>query len=94
MFSAAHDLTLTSSQISGMQVSPSEIEDALLEHPDALLADAAVAGVRGLGRTPDERVPRAWVVLSAAGAARGADAAVAALHEWARTRLSSYKQLR
>jgi acyl-coenzyme A synthetase/AMP-(fatty) acid ligase len=77
-----------------MQVSPSELEDALLEHPDGLVADAAVAGVLGPGRTPDERVPRAWVILSAAGVARGADTAVAALHEWARTRLSSYKQLR
>ena len=54
-----------------MQVSPTEIEDVLLAHPEKLVVDACVAGVSG-GRTSDERNPRAWVVLSAAGRAQGA----------------------
>ena len=53
-------------KISGMQVSPREIEDTLLAHPEGLLSDVTVSGVRG-GRTADEKVPRAWVVLSPAG---------------------------
>jgi acyl-CoA synthetase (AMP-forming)/AMP-acid ligase II len=76
-----------------MQVAPSEIEDALLAHPDGLVVDAAVAGVAG-GRTTDERVPRAWVVLAPAGRRRGARASKDALDAWVRARLSKYKWLR
>jgi acyl-CoA synthetase (AMP-forming)/AMP-acid ligase II len=54
-----------------MQVSPVEIENTLLAHPDALIADATVAGVSG-GRTSDEKIPHAWVVLSEAGEGRKA----------------------
>ena len=42
----------------------------------------------------DELLPRAWVVLSNAGKAQGADAVLAALDQWARTRLSKHKWLR
>ncbi|KAI5821633.1 acetyl-CoA synthetase-like protein, partial [Schizophyllum commune Tattone D] len=34
---------------------------------DLRVLDVAVAGVRGHGRTSDERVPRAWVVLGGVG---------------------------
>ena len=53
-------------KVSGAQVSPTEIENALLAYPEKLIADVTVAGVSG-GRTSDEKVPRAWVVLSEEG---------------------------
>ncbi|KAG0706739.1 hypothetical protein DFH29DRAFT_980202 [Suillus ampliporus] len=80
-------------KISGMQVSPVEIEDTLLSHPNKLITDATVAGVSG-GRTSDERIPRAWVVLSPAGVALGEKEVVAQLDAWVRERLSRYKWLR
>lgn len=76
-----------------MQVSPVEIENTLLAHPDRLIVDATVAGVSG-GRTSDEKVPRAWVVLSETGKQKGEAAAVEALDAWARASLSKYKRLR
>lgn len=80
-------------KVSGVQVSPTEVEDALLAHPDKLLADVCVAGVSG-GRTSDEKNPRAWIVLSEEGRRRGADATVRALDEFVRKNLSRYKWLR
>ncbi|KAG6807026.1 hypothetical protein H0H93_002064, partial [Arthromyces matolae] len=53
-------------KVSGSQVSPVEIENCLLAEPRHLITDVTVAGVSG-GRTSDEKVPRAWVVLSDAG---------------------------
>ncbi|KAI5900806.1 uncharacterized protein SCHCODRAFT_02608834 [Schizophyllum commune H4-8] len=70
-------------------------------HPRVL--DAAVAGVRGHGRTADERVPRAWVVLEGASSTAEDRAAIVdarhaaivdALHAWTRARLSRHKWLR
>ncbi|KAA1469624.1 acetyl-CoA synthetase-like protein [Dentipellis sp. KUC8613] len=82
-------------KVSGSQVSPTEIEDVLLQHPERLIADCAVAGVRTAhARLADERVPRAWVVLSAAGRTRGHATVLAALDAWARGRLSKHKWLR
>ncbi|KAG1732677.1 uncharacterized protein EDB91DRAFT_1084707 [Suillus paluster] len=80
-------------KISGMQVSPFEIENTLLEQPDKLITDVSVAGVSG-GRTSDERIPRAWVVLSSAGAALGEKEVVARLNGWVKERLSRHKWLR
>ncbi|KAF7355679.1 hypothetical protein MSAN_01485700 [Mycena sanguinolenta] len=80
-------------KVSGVQVSPMEIEDVLLAHPAKLISDATVAGVSG-GRTADEKVPRAWVVLSAAGKAQGASAVIEALEAWYKESLSKYKWLR
>lgn len=76
-----------------MQVSPSEIEETLLSHPEELIVDVTVAGVSG-GRTADERVPRAWIVLSRHGEARGATEVTARLEAWVRDMLSRYKWLR
>lgn len=42
-------------KISGMHVSPVEIENTLLAYPDKLITDVCVAGVSG-GRTWDERI--------------------------------------
>ncbi|KAG1739566.1 hypothetical protein EDB19DRAFT_1895468 [Suillus lakei] len=50
-------------------------------------------GVSG-GRTSDERIPRAWVVLSPAGATLGEKEVVTRLHAWVQERLSRYKWLR
>ncbi|KAN0129536.1 hypothetical protein V8E53_012718 [Lactarius tabidus] len=80
-------------KISGQQVSPTEIEDTMLEHPSQLINDVAVAGVKG-DRLSDELVPRAWVVLSRLGKEKGAEAVFAALDEWTRSRLSKHKWLR
>ncbi|KAG1735180.1 hypothetical protein EDB19DRAFT_1995302 [Suillus lakei] len=80
-------------KISGMQVSPVEIEDTLLAHPNKFITDVSVAGVSG-GRTSDERIPRAWIVLSPAGAELGEKEVVARLDAWVQERLSRYKWLR
>ena len=74
-------------------MSPTEIENALLANPDRLVSDVTVAGVSG-GRTSDEKVPRAWVVLSDEGRKRGEQAVVQALHSWIQKSLSKYKWLR
>jgi len=52
-----------------------------------------VAGVSG-GRTPDEKVPRAWVVLSQSGKRKGAAATIKALEEWTQKNLTKQKWLR
>ncbi|KAJ7285273.1 hypothetical protein C8J57DRAFT_1498107 [Mycena rebaudengoi] len=80
-------------KVSGVQVSPVEIENVLFAHPGGLLTDVAVAGVSG-GRTEDEKVPRAWVVLSSAGEKKGAAAVVQELEDWHKESLSRYKWLR
>jgi acyl-CoA synthetase (AMP-forming)/AMP-acid ligase II len=73
-----------------MQVSPTEIEEVLLMQPDNLIIDVTVAGVSG-GRSPDEKVPRAWIVLSDAGKKRSTDEVVKTLKGWCRKNLSKYK---
>lgn len=80
-------------KVSGTQVSPVEIEDTILAHPEYLVSDVAVAGVPGT-RMDDELVPRAWVILSADGRRRGERYVVSAIDNWVRTRLSRPKWLR
>lgn len=80
-------------KVSGKQVSPTEIENTIREHPSRFITDVAVAGVQG-ERMSDELVPRAWVVLSDAGKERGEEAVLAAIDKWARLRLSKHKWLR
>ncbi|KAG0708433.1 hypothetical protein DFH29DRAFT_870962 [Suillus ampliporus] len=80
-------------RISGMQVSPVEIENTILAQPDKLIIDVTVAGVSG-GRPSDERIPRAWIVLSPAGAALSEKEVIARLDAWVQERLSQYKWLR
>lgn len=70
-----------------------EIEGALLAEPRKLIMDATVAGVSG-GRISDEKVPRAWIVLSSAGRKLGADATIRELKAWHEDNLSKYKWLR
>lgn len=74
-------------------MSPVEIEDVLLAHPRRLITDVTVAGVSG-GRTEDEKVPRAWVVLSDTGKKLGAAATIKELEAWHQEQLSKYKWLR
>ncbi|KAJ7321145.1 hypothetical protein DFH08DRAFT_889999 [Mycena albidolilacea] len=80
-------------KVSGTQVSPMEIEDVLFAHPEKLISDVSVAGVSG-GRTDDEKVPRAWIVLSSSGQKKGPAAVITALEQWHRESLSKYKWLR
>ena len=80
-------------KVSGVQVSPSEIELVLRSHPDGLITDVSVAGVAGT-RTADEKIPRAWVVLSDEGKRRGEASVRQELDGWVKQNLSSYKWLR
>lgn len=80
-------------KISGVQVSPSELEIALMAQPDGLIEDIVVAGVSG-GRTSDEKVPRAWIVLNRAGKKKGAAATINALEAWSQQNLTKHKWLR
>ncbi|KAF5317551.1 hypothetical protein D9619_013140 [Psilocybe cf. subviscida] len=82
-------------KVSGAQVSPVEIENCLLTHPAHLITDATVAGVTG-GRTEDEKVPRAWVVLSDLGKSKewGREKVIKELERWHQENLSKYKWLR
>ena len=74
-------------------MSPVEIENCLLNHPEKLINDVTVAGVSG-GRTSDEKVPRAWIVLNSEGKKRGASAVMKDLDSWHKKNLSKYKWLR
>ncbi|KAF7768672.1 hypothetical protein Agabi119p4_7915 [Agaricus bisporus var. burnettii] len=80
-------------KVSGIQVSPVEIENVLLAHPQKLITDVTVAGVSG-GRTSDEKVPRAWIVLSPKGEQAGAQTVIKELDNWHKKNLSKYKWLR
>ncbi|KAG9075934.1 hypothetical protein FS749_012336 [Ceratobasidium sp. UAMH 11750] len=80
-------------KVSGVQVSPAEIEAVLKAHPNAYLSDVCVAGVPG-ERDSGELVPRAWIVLSSAGHEAGSKKVIAGLHEWVQGQLSKPKQLR
>ncbi|KAG1849254.1 hypothetical protein F4604DRAFT_1935052 [Suillus subluteus] len=73
-----------------MQVSPVAIENTILAQPDRLITDVSVSG----GRTPDERILRAWIVLSPAGAVLGEKEVVTRLNVWVQERLGRYKWLR
>ena len=78
-----------------MQVSPTEIEVALLDHPDRLIIDAAVAGVTLKSMDEqNEKVPRAWVVLSPLGRKSGKRKAAEELEAWTKQTLSKYKWLK
>ncbi|RXW14327.1 hypothetical protein EST38_g11522 [Candolleomyces aberdarensis] len=80
-------------KVSGAQVSPVEIEDCLLANPQKLIIDVTVAGVSG-GRTSDEKVPRAWIVLSGSGKKLGTKETIKALDKWIQGSLSKYKWVR
>lgn len=80
-------------KVSGSQVSPTEIEIVLRAHPKGLIDDVIVAGVSG-GHTPDEKVPRAWLVLSDAGSKMGAEGVKRELEAWTQDNLSRHKWLR
>jgi acyl-CoA synthetase (AMP-forming)/AMP-acid ligase II len=80
-------------KVSGTQVSPREIEETLLAHPSNLVVDAVVAGVSG-GRTVDEKIPRAWVVLGPAAKDLDPQDVVRELEVWCQKSFSKYKWLR
>ncbi|KAI0078255.1 amp dependent CoA ligase [Panus rudis PR-1116 ss-1] len=80
-------------KVSGVQVSPLEIENVLNAHPGKLIIDVSVAGVSG-DRLSDEKVPRAWVVLSQDGKRVGAAKVSRELELWVQKNLSRPKWLR
>jgi acyl-CoA synthetase (AMP-forming)/AMP-acid ligase II len=65
----------------------------LRAQPDGLIDDVVVAGVSG-GRTSDEKIPRAWIVLSQSGKRNGAAATIKSLEEWSQQSLAKQKWLR
>jgi acyl-CoA synthetase (AMP-forming)/AMP-acid ligase II len=79
--------------VSGVQVAPSEIEILLLEHPAKYIIDVAVAGVQGV-RMADEKVPKAWIVLSEEGKKKGRKLVMQELDAYVKDQLSSPKWLR
>jgi acyl-CoA synthetase (AMP-forming)/AMP-acid ligase II len=89
-------------KISGMQVSPSELETFLLSPSSSsasissLIIDVAVAGVSTShsSRTEDELVPRAWVVPSMAGRALGENKLKREVEKAVKEGMSKYKWLR
>ncbi|KIJ53944.1 hypothetical protein M422DRAFT_153797 [Sphaerobolus stellatus SS14] len=82
-------------KVSGLQVSPAEIQDVLLDEPSGLVLDVAVAGVQLTGaRTSDDNAPRAWIVLTEKGKKIGEDSARKVIDGWAKKSLSKYKWLR
>lgn len=58
-----------------------------------MISDVTVAGVSG-GRTEDEKVPHAWIVLAEHGKALGGPAVIKELETWHQSNLSRYKWLR
>lgn len=79
-------------KVKGLQVAATEVEDTLLEHPDALVRDACVAGVDN-GRGDGSLFVRAWVVLTDAGEKLSGDQVAEELDQWVKSRLSRHKWL-
>ena len=71
-------------KVSGLWVSPIEVEECLLQHPDVALAAVIGALDEGLLK------PKAFVVPRSGALARG-DALVAALQQHVKARLSKHK---
>lgn len=70
-------------KVRGSQVSPSEIEAALLTHPDII--DAAVIGITAKKRSDGEE-PRAYITLS-----EGSTLSQADIHDYLAQHLARYK---
>jgi len=83
-------------KVGGSQVAPAEIETCILDMPGGLIDDVCVAGVippkARLGK--DEKLPRAWIVLSEKGKAAGEKAVTKQVDHWIKSHLSRYKALR
>lgn len=82
-------------KVSGLQVSPAEIESTILTDPSNIVSDVAVAGVQlPTARTTDDKAPRAWVVLTQKGKEMGEAKAMVLIEERVKKTLSKYKWLR
>ena len=64
-----------------------------MAQPGGLIEDVVVADVSE-SRTLDEKIPRAWVVISQAGKRKGESATIKALEEWSQRSLAKQKRLR
>ncbi|KAH7132194.1 4-coumarate-CoA ligase-like protein [Dendryphion nanum] len=77
-------------KVKGLQVAATEVEDTLLDHPEALVRDACVAGIDN-GRGDGSLFVRAWVVLTTEGTKQNENAVTKKLDEWIKQRLSRHK---
>ncbi|KAG8875068.1 hypothetical protein FRB98_008108 [Tulasnella sp. 332] len=82
-------------KVSGMQVSPAELEQTLRDHPLKLVSEACVCGVPAAHKS-NTTVPRAWVVLSEQGrkSSKSKEEIKEELQKWVRERQSRYKWLK
>jgi len=82
-------------KVSGMQVSPAELEQTLRDHPAKFVSEACVCGVPAALRS-NETVPRAWVVLSnsAKRSGKSHEEIKRELQKWVKERQSRYKWLK
>ncbi|KIJ26177.1 hypothetical protein M422DRAFT_192574 [Sphaerobolus stellatus SS14] len=82
-------------KVSGLQVSPAEIETTILAEPSNIISDVAVSGVQlPTARTSDDKAPRAWIVLTEKGKKLSEDQAKTIVADWVKKCLSKYKWLR
>jgi 4-coumarate--CoA ligase len=79
-------------KVKGLQVAATEVEDTLLQCPEALVRDACVAGVDN-GRGDGSLFVRAWVVLTDEGKKHDENTIAKKLNEWVAGRLSRHKWL-
>lgn len=79
-------------KVKGLQVAATEVEDCLLECPEALVRDACVAGVDN-GRGDGGSAVRAWVVVTDAGRLLKEEELVRKLSQHIEGRLSRHKWL-
>ncbi|KAF9692434.1 hypothetical protein EKO04_009626 [Ascochyta lentis] len=79
-------------KVKGLQVAATEVEDALLQHPEGLVRDACVAGVDN-GRGDGSLFVRAWVVVTEEGRRQGGEEVARKMDEWVQGRLSKHKWL-
>jgi acyl-CoA synthetase (AMP-forming)/AMP-acid ligase II len=77
-------------KVRGFQVSPAELEAAILQHPE--IVDAAVIGVK-LEDARDGECPRAYVVRRSLEGSRSYQVTESDVVEWCKQRLAKYKML-
>ena len=79
-------------KVSDHPVSPSWNENILLSEPQGLIVDVCVAGVSSKVNS-QEKLPRAWIVLSEKGKKFGVENTIRELRKWHENNLNHYNRL-